>query len=108
VPWQAVTTGRHTTLTTAAGTGSGTVRWSRQARPLGVHVDTITVAFQGLGTQRILDTMVVKPIPVALTYTPTSRTRSAFVGDPTVIDSVRLGVNYPDTGWVATAGGAGL
>lgn len=55
------------TLTTASGTGSGTLRWSRDATLLssGTYVDTITVALQGPGgaTARIVDSVTVRDAP---------------------------------------------
>jgi len=55
------------TLTSATGTGSGMLRWSRDAAALtsGTYVDTITVALQVAGgaTARIVDSVTVRDAP---------------------------------------------
>ena len=56
------------TLTTAGGTGSGVVRWRRDATVLmagATHVDTITVTVQGAGgaTAFLVDSLTVRDAP---------------------------------------------
>ena len=56
------------TLTTASGTGIGTVRWQRDATILttaGLFIDTITVYVQGSASSavRLVDTLTVQEVP---------------------------------------------
>lgn len=55
------------TLTTASGTGSGVVRWTRNVPALtaGTYVDTITVALQGTAaaTALLVDSVTVRDAP---------------------------------------------
>ena len=61
--WTATKRQGWTTLTSAAGSGSGKVRWSRNANGLaaGIHVDTITVTAVGASGSpaRVVDTLRV-------------------------------------------------
>jgi hypothetical protein len=55
------------TLLTTSGTGSGVLRWERDAGPLfaGTYVDTITVTETGaaVASVRLVDTLVVRAVP---------------------------------------------
>jgi hypothetical protein len=56
------------TLTTAGGTGNGTVRWQRDATILttvGQFIDTITVSVQGTAGSavRLVDTLTIREVP---------------------------------------------
>jgi M6 family metalloprotease-like protein len=59
--WSATKRRGHTTLTAAAGTGAGYVRWTRSAESLaaGTYVDTIALVASGIRGAAILDTFVV-------------------------------------------------
>ncbi len=74
-------------LTTADGTGSGTVRWTRVSSGIdpGIYVDTITVAAAGAAGSPglVIDTLEVLQ-PLTLIVANTSRSDSAIVGDTTV------------------------
>jgi hypothetical protein len=65
--WSASKKASWLTLTTASGTGSGMVRWTRQTQSLapGTYVDTITVTTSGASGSpaRLVDTFVVLPEP---------------------------------------------
>jgi hypothetical protein len=97
------------TLTTAAGTGPGTVRWQRSATglPLGRFVDTITVATSSARTAMLIDTVEIIPPP--LTLSASSRRGTATAGSiGTEADSIRLtlrGVGNTVATWTATHGG---
>jgi hypothetical protein len=111
--WQAIHSASWSTLTTATGTGSGVLRWSRSAVGLavGVHVDTITVAMTGVvgAPIRVFDTLTVTaaPVPLAVVVTPTVRRVDAIAGSGAVFhDSaeVRLTGDGAQTAtWSATA-----
>lgn len=81
--WTASAKHAWTQLTSASGTGSGTVSWNRNPSGLaaGVHVDTITVVASAQ-TVRVIDSLVVLPptTPLALAVSPASRRDSAEVG----------------------------
>jgi subtilisin len=66
-PWTAFSAKSWTTVTVAAGVGSGTVRWSRNPTNLavGTYVDTITVVvpLAANSPRRIIDTLVVNSAP---------------------------------------------
>lgn len=70
--WSATKAHAWTTLTTAAGTGSGRVRWTRNATGLaaGTWIDTITVSSpQGSnGSVRVIDSLVVRPAVVYVSF----------------------------------------
>ncbi|HET9065643.1 MAG TPA: S8 family peptidase [Gemmatimonadales bacterium] len=84
--WSAAKKKSWTTLTSASGTGSGTVAWTRNTSGLtpGVYVDTITVTASGAAGSpgRIIDTLTITaiPVPLALAVTPDSRSASAQQG----------------------------
>ena len=67
VPWTAVSHSRWLTLVNPSGTGSGQLRWTRDAGHLaaGTYLDTITVVAAGVvGSPAILiDTLRVLPLP---------------------------------------------
>ena len=64
--WTATKRKAWTTLTTSAGTGSGTVAWTRSTASLlaGTYIDTITVAAAGASGSpaTVIDTIVVTPL----------------------------------------------
>ncbi len=65
--WTATKRLSYTTLTAAAGTGSGTVRWTRDLSALapGIYVDTITVsAGASVRAASLIDTLIVRGAPV--------------------------------------------
>ncbi|MBI3569275.1 MAG: hypothetical protein HY084_13835 [Gemmatimonadetes bacterium] len=70
--WTATKAHAWTTLTTASGTGPGRVRWTRNPTGLAVgkYVDTITVTAPQAsnGPLRIIDTLVVRPSVVAVSF----------------------------------------
>jgi hypothetical protein len=72
--WSAAKKKPWTTLTASSGSGSGTVRWSRNTNGLvaGTYVDTITVSASGLSPRTIIDTLLITsaPPPLALALTP--------------------------------------
>jgi subtilisin len=113
--WSASAKHAWTQLTSASGTGSGTVGWNRNPSGLaaGVHVDTITVV-AGSQTVRVIDSLVVlpPPTPLALSVSPTSRRDSAEVGALVAhADSgtVNLsGTGASTTAWTATRKSAWL
>lgn len=84
-PWTASARRTWTVLTTASGTGSGKLRWTRNPTGLaiGMYVDTITVTAGGL-TARLMDTLRVNaapaPSPLAVTLSPNSRYKSVKAG----------------------------
>lgn len=65
--WSAFSTKPWSTVTVAAGSGSGTVKWSRNPDGLaaGVYVDTITVVVAGAlnSPGSVIDTLVITPAP---------------------------------------------
>jgi photosystem II stability/assembly factor-like uncharacterized protein len=97
-------------LITAAGTGSGMVRWTRNPTglPPGTHVDTITVMVPGAvdSPWRLFDSLVVEG--ASMTLSPTSRRDSAAVGSTSLIpDSATVSVVGPGADgvtWTATDG----
>jgi subtilisin family serine protease/uncharacterized PurR-regulated membrane protein YhhQ (DUF165 family) len=110
-PWTATKKKSWTTLTTASGTGNGSVAWSRAAAGLvvGTYVDTITVTATGAtGSPTIVvDTMLVTAasVPVALAVSPSSRNVAVQQGTsaPGANASVTIsGTNAATTAWTAT------
>src|SRR5690606_31789598 len=77
--WSAAKRKSWTTLTTASGTGNGTVAWTRNTAGLtpGVYVDTITVTASGANGSptRVIDSLVITaaPVPLAMSLSPASR-----------------------------------
>ncbi len=69
--WNVTHSGQATwvTLTAASGTGSGTIRWTRDPTglPDGSYVDTLTVTVAGASGSpaRVVDTLVIGSAPVA-------------------------------------------
>ena len=103
------------TLTTAAGTGSGTVRWQRDPTGLAVgwYVDTIAVTAPGaVGSPRVLvDSLLVREQPAALALDPTGRRDSLSVGaagpQPDSASVSLTGLGADTTQWTASHGAAG-
>ena len=101
------------TLTTASGTGDGTVRWDRDPTglPPGTHVDTITVVAAGASGSpaTIIDSLIVEQL-LALTLGPTSRVDTMVAGATVpVTDSTTLtlfGAGSGSASWTASHGAA--
>lgn len=76
------------TLTSASGTGSGPVRWSRNPTGLaaGVYVDTILVSAFGAGGSPapLIDTLLVQE-PVSLSVAPASRLGPVALGTTSAV-----------------------
>ena len=97
------------TLTTAGGTGSGLLRYSRNPSGLavGVYIDTITVTASGAAgsPQRVMDTLNVLA-PLTLAVTPPSRRDSAASGSTGTrsdsADVLLAGTGSAGTPWTAT------
>ncbi|MEP6591343.1 MAG: hypothetical protein ABJC19_09185, partial [Gemmatimonadota bacterium] len=108
--WSATKRKSWTTLTTANGTGSGTVAWSRNATGLavGTYVDTISVTATGIATPSVvIDTLRISATPVPLTLAVAPAARSVTVQQsgtaPTDQATVTLsGDNSSSTAWSAT------
>jgi photosystem II stability/assembly factor-like uncharacterized protein len=109
VQWSAAARrGTWLTITTASGTGTGRVRWSRNSGglPAGIFVDTIVVAANGVAGSPafIIDTLVVR---AALVLTPAKRDTLVSGSAQTKLSSVQLTiVGDPDgtINWTATHG----
>jgi M6 family metalloprotease-like protein len=88
--WTATKKRVTTAFTTATGTGTGFMKWTRNAfgQAVGVYIDTITVTANGnpalaaaiIDTFRVLD-------PVTMTVTPRTRRDSMPEGAPPQLDS---------------------
>lgn len=109
--WTATRKKSWTTLTTAAGTGSGTVAWMRNAAGLapGTYVDTISVVAAGAtgSPVTVIDSMMVTspPVPLSLTVSPRAvlATVPAGAAAPTASASVTLsGDNAASAAWSAS------
>jgi hypothetical protein len=115
-PWSALARHSWTQLTNAAGTGSGTLQWTRNPSGLasGIYVDTITVSASTL-TSPVIDSLVVlspsapppppPPSPLTEAVSPASRYRSAKVGTSLLTDSAQAlltGTGADLTAWTAT------
>ena len=106
--WSASARRSWTQLSTASGTGSGKLRWSRNPTGLaaGIHVDTITVTAGGL-SRAIFDSLRISepaapstPMPLAASISPSSRFKSVKAGSS---------VQQPDSATVNISGtGASL
>jgi hypothetical protein len=94
--WTASKKKAWTTLTTASGTGNGTVEWNRSTSGLsaGTYVDTITVSIPagGVSPRIVIDTLVITaaPVPLAMSVSPTSRSKSAQAGTAAGGDSANV------------------
>jgi hypothetical protein len=100
-------------LVTANGTGSGTVRWTRDPSGLtvGTYIDTVTVTVAGAdgSPAEIIDTLLIRP-PLTLTVSPNSRSLTVIEdqASPTP-DSATVtlsGLASSSTDWAATHGSA--
>jgi subtilisin family serine protease/undecaprenyl pyrophosphate phosphatase UppP len=107
--WTATKKKAWTTLTTASGTGTAKVKWNRSTSGLsaGTYVDTITVSAAGVSPRTVIDTLVITaaPVPLAMSISPTSRTKSAVAGAAVGGDSATVtlsGDNSSSTAWTAT------
>ena len=100
-------------VTTATGSGSGVLRWSRDPSGLavGTHVDTITVTVVGAvgSPARVVDTLVVEPV-LALVLSPGSRRDSVaegtFTSRPDSATVTLAGFGAAAAGWSAAHGSA--
>ena len=106
--WVATNRKSWSTITSASGTGNGTVAWSRSANGLsaGIHVDTITVA-AGSATAAIVDTLRITAItiPIVMSVSPTGRTVSVRQGSTAPGDNAQVsitGTNAQGAIWTAT------
>ena len=101
------------TLTTAAGTGTGKVRWSRDPTglALGTYVDTVTVTSAGAAGSpaTIVDTLIVDQALV-LTLDPTTLSDTTTGGSTTATsDSVSVtltGLGSSTAAWTASKSGS--
>ncbi len=110
--WTASRRKSWTTLTTGAGTGSGTVAWTRNATGLavGMHVDTITVSASGASGSpaMLIDTLEVTApaVPATMALSPASRRTSVVEEGAAPPDSATVtmsGTNSWSVGWNASA-----
>ena len=99
--WSASAHRSWTVLSNGSGTGSGTLRWSRNPVGLspGMYVDTITVHAAGLSGEVLDSLRIMEPLPGVLSVgvSPGSRHRSVKVGT-TVQQSDSAGVTMSGTG----------
>ena len=111
--WSATRKSAWLTLTTASGTGSGKVRWSRNSAGLaaGIYVDTISVSAAGAAGSpaRIIDSLRIylNPLPLTASVSPASRYRSAKAGSLVPPDSASVtlsGAGATLAAWSATNG----
>lgn len=110
--WSAIKRRNWTTLTTASGTGSGVLAWSRATSGLapGIYVDTITVTAAGAqgSPVNIIDSLVIAPapVPLAMVVSPLVRSVSVQAGSAAPLDSADVtlsGTGANATSWNATA-----
>ena len=106
--WTAAKRKSWTTLTTASGTGSGTVAWSRSTAGLaaGTYVDTITVSATGVASRTVIDSLIITaaPVPLTLAVSPASRSVTAQVGTAVAGSNATVtlaGDNSSTTAWTA-------
>jgi subtilisin len=106
--WSATKRKSWTTLTTASGTGSGTVAWNRSTAGLaaGTYVDTITVAAAGVASQNIIDTLRITaaPVPLTMAVAPLFRSTTATAGTAAAGSNATItlaGDNAASTAWSA-------
>ena len=109
--WSAAKKQPWLTLTTANGTGSGVVSWTRSTAGLaaGTYVDTITVSAAGAtgSPATVFDTLKIStvPVPVVLAVSPASRAVSVQQGGTAPGDNGTVtltGTNAGSTAWSAT------
>ena len=107
--WSATKLKPWLTLTSASGTGSGTVAWTRSTAGLGVgvYVDTITVSTAVTGPVTVFDTLRITaaPIPVTIAVSPGARSVSVQQGNAAPPDNAAVtlaGSNAAATQWLAT------
>jgi spore coat protein U-like protein len=107
--WSATKQKNWTTLTTASGTGSGSVAWSRSTAGLtaGTYVDTITVSAAGVASRTVIDSLVITaaPVPLTLAVSPASRRVTAQVNTAVGGSNATVtlaGDNSTTTAWSAT------
>jgi hypothetical protein len=107
--WTAVKHQPWLTLTTASGTGSGVVAWTRRATGLavGTYVDTIRVSTAVTPSVTIVDTLKITalPVPIALAVSPSGRHATVQQGSAAPADAVTLaltGTGSSTTAWTAS------
>jgi subtilisin len=87
IAWSAAKRAAWLSLTTASGTGSGRLRWTRNPSGLavGTYVDTIVVTASGVAGSpaRVVDSLVVLPVPV-ISVSPATRRDSVVAGSPAI------------------------
>lgn len=106
--WTATRKKSWTTLTSATGTGNGSIAWTRNVLGLaaGTYVDTITVTAAGIAPAILYDTMRVTPTSVTVAVSPGSRSVTAAQGSAVAgaSGSVTLaGSGSTSTVWTATS-----
>jgi len=109
--WSVTHSGQATwvTLTSASGTGSGKLRWTRDPAGLsdGSYIDTLTVTAPGAAGSpaTLFDTLEVTAQPLALAVVPASRSTSVSAGGTVPIaDSAAVtltGAGSTSTTWAA-------
>jgi hypothetical protein len=111
--WAAANNAPWLTLTTAEGTGTARLRWTRDLTGLGpgTFVDTIRVSAPGAldSPFEVVDTLVVMA-PRTMTVDPIRRSHTAAVGSTTpILDTAAVSITGPDANqaiWEATHGDA--
>ena len=107
VTWTATKRKTWTTLTTANGTGSGKVRWTKDPGSLtaGTYVDTLTIAAtEGVNGATIVDTLIVVA-PTVLAASTASKNVTTVAGHAPVADSADVSITGPiasSVTWTAT------
>ena len=109
--WSASNRKSWITLTTASGTGNGSVEWSRSASGLavGTYVDTITVTSAGASGSPgvVYDTMRITAasVPIVLAVSPSSRNVAVTQGSSAPGDNATVtltGTNAASKTWTAS------
>jgi hypothetical protein len=97
------------TVVSATGTGSTSIRWTRNASGLvpGTYVDTLTVSTAVTSSITVFDTLVVTAtvVPVTVAVNPGARFVAVAQGSNAPSDNaviVLSGTNASSTGWTAT------
>jgi photosystem II stability/assembly factor-like uncharacterized protein len=111
--WTATNNAPWISVTSASGTGSTRIRWTRDLSGLqkGTYVDTIRVSAEGAidSPFEVVDTLVILA-PRTMNVDPTSRSHTAAVGSTTPIqETAAIELSGPDAAialWEATHSGA--
>ncbi len=102
--WTATARSARTSFASATGTGSGQLAWSRAVSGLGVGVwvDTITIRLAGgTPTAQVFDTVVITPVPLVLTLSPSSRFATITAGSTAPADSALISITGTGSGTLA-------